>query len=290
MENGISDRRGLILILIIASAVVFVGLVWIIATYFPWNRLGFSAPGDITNTPRIELNCTYPVSYWVEHPELYPPQIILGSKVYQANDIHEALSHADEGLVELLLAQLVGVFLNTSAGADQDIIEATIFQAYRWLVEHPDESQIPESDRVTGLKYLSLLEAYNLGQAGVPLCEGIYIAVLPQPITASVAPTLILTTTPSQTPTTTPSETASPVVLPVTATYIIILPTNTAIRTTQPPIQLPSNTPIQPTDQPPPTNTPRPPVPPTNTPPPPPVPTFTLPPLPPATYTLPPPP
>ena len=290
MENEISDRRGLILILVIASAVVFIGLVWTIATYFPWNRLGFSGPGEITNTPRVEVNCTYPVSYWVEHPELYPPQIILGSKAYQASDIHEALSNANQGLVKLLQAQLVGVFLNTSVGADQDIIETTIFQAYGWMAGHPDESQIPESDRVTGLKYLSMLEAYNLGQAGVPLCEGIYIAVLPQSITATAAPTLILTSTPSQTPTTTPSETASPNVLPVTATYVIILPTNTAIRTTQPPIQLPSNTPIKPTDQPPPTNTPRPPDPPTNTPPPPPVPTFTLPPLPSATPTLPPPP
>jgi hypothetical protein len=295
MENEIRDKRGLILILVIASGVVFIGLVWIIATYFPWNRLGLSESGDITNTPRVELNCTYPITYWMEHTELYPPQVILGNKIYQANDIREALSIADQGLVEQLQAQLVGAFLNTSTGADQEIIEATIFQAYRWLVEHPDESQFVDSDREAGSRYLRVLEAYNLGLAGVPLCEGVFLPASLLTALPSSTPTLLLTDTPSQTPTTTPSEIASPTYALVTPIFTVDLPTKTPVPTTQAPAgQIPTATQKPP---PAPTNTTIPPPPtlaPTNPPPeptnPPPAPTFTLPPLPTATFTLPPPP
>src|SRR4030042_5590043 len=144
MENEITKKRGLILILVIATIAIFVGLVWLIATYLPKNLLGLSSP-SFTSTAWVEKNCTYPVSYWMEHPELYPPQIVLGSKLYQANDIREALTGADLDPIAQLQAQLVGAFLNISSGADQDLIEATIFQAYSWLVQHTAGSQA--SDR-----------------------------------------------------------------------------------------------------------------------------------------------
>src|SRR4030042_7220291 len=129
MESEISARRGLIFILVIATTTLFVGLVWLIATYLPWNLFGFTNPSIATSTPRIETNCTYPVSFWMEHPELYPPQIVLGSKVFQANDIRAALSNADRDPKAQLQAQLVGAFLNFSLGADQGLIETPIFQA-----------------------------------------------------------------------------------------------------------------------------------------------------------------
>ena len=286
MENEITKKRGLILILVIATITIFVGLVWLIATYLPLNLLGLSSP-SFTSTAWVEKNCTYPVSYWIEHPELYPPQIVLGSKVYQANDIR-ALTGGELDPTAQLQVQLVGAFLNFSSGADQDLIEATIFQAYGWLVLHPDGNQLSGSDLETSSRYYSLLEAYNLGLAGPPSCLEGSTPAMTGTKTPSETPTLLLTDTPSQTLTTTPSETPSPIGVTETATYIYILPTNTVIRTTAPPIQLPSNTPIKPTEQPPPTNTPRPPdtpiptlSPPTSTLPPPtptlPLPTPTLP-------------
>jgi hypothetical protein len=250
MENEIITKRGLILILVIATVAILVGLVWLIATYVPWNRLGFSSPSITPTTSRIEKNCTYPVSYWMEHPELYPPQMVLGSKVYQANDIHEALTGSDEDPTAQLQAQLVGAFLNISSGADQGLIETTIFQAYSWLVQHPDGSQVSESELETGSRYYNIL-----------------------------VPTTVATVTPSQTLTITPSETATPIEMTATATYMVILPTNTAIQNTEPPIQLPTNTPREPTVQP--TSTPTvkpPPDTPTNTSPPPDTPTNTSPP------------
>src|SRR4030042_4953985 len=152
MENEITKKRGLILILVIATITIFVGLVWLIATYLPLNLLGLSSPSVATSTLWVEKNCTFPVSYWMEHPELYPPQIVLGNKVYQANDIREALSGADQEPTAQLQAQLVGAFLNFSSGADQDLIEATIFQAYSWLVQHPAGSQVADSDLEIGSK------------------------------------------------------------------------------------------------------------------------------------------
>jgi hypothetical protein len=296
MDKDIRDKRGLIVILVIASGVVFIGLVWIIATYFPWTQLGVSESEDITQTPRVDVNCTYPISYWKEHGDLYPAQVILGSQVYKANDIQKALSNADQGLVGQLQAQLVGAFLNTSAGANQEIVETTIFQAYKWLVEHPDESQIADGDREAGSRYLSILEAYNLGLAGVPLCEGVFLPTSLLTALPSSTPTLLLTDTPSQTTTNTPSETpsatqsetSSPTSQSVIPIFTMANPSRTPIPTTEPPSgQSPTLTQMPP---PAPTNTPFPPTPvpaPTNTPP---VPTFTLPPLPTATFTLPPPP
>lgn len=279
MENKNPPERGLIIFLVIASVAIFIGLVWLIATYLPFSLVGSSRPSFTPNITREVTNCTYPVSFWVEHPELYPAQIVLGSNVFQENEIREALIYTNQNLQTILLAQLVGAFLNITAGADQSMLETTIFQAYRWLVIHPEGSQILENDIETGSRYFSVLEAYNLGLGGVPPCEdGTIIAVL-KTQTPSITPSVTVTITVSQTPTPTPSETATPTLPILTPFYTYVYPSQTRIPTTQPPGG------PAPTDMPPPpASTP------TFTQPPPPIATFTLPPLPSATYTLPPPP
>src|SRR4030065_785984 len=167
MENDINTKRGYVLILVIATVIFFVGLVWLIATYLPRDLFGFPGPGFTTAALRVEKNCTYPISYWKEHPELYPPGLVLGNKVYQVNDIQGILSGEVQDSSAQLQAQLVGTFLNILSGADQGLIETTIFQSYNWLIQHPDGSQISDSERETGLRYYNVLEAYNLGLAGV---------------------------------------------------------------------------------------------------------------------------
>jgi hypothetical protein len=279
MENKNPPKRGLIVFLVIASVAIFIGLVWLIATFLPFSPVGPSRPSFTPNITRIVTNCTYPVSFWVEHPELYPAQIVLGSKVFQANEIREALIYSNQNLPTILQAQLVGAFLNITAGADQSMLETTIFQAYRWLVLHPDGSQILENDIETGSRYFSVLEAYNLGLGGVPTCEEGYIIAIPETQTASITPSATMTIAISQTPTTTPSETATPTTPILTPFYTYVAHTRTPIPTTQPPVgQTPTKNP------PPPASTP------TFTQPPPPIATFTLPPLPSATHTLIPPP
>jgi hypothetical protein len=288
MENEINKKRGLIFILVIGTITVFIGLVWLITKYIPMDQLRFSSPSLTPSAVRVEMNCTYPITYWMEHPELYPIQVVIGSKIYQANDIREALMQSGQNPIAQLQAQLVGVFLNISSGADQRQLEATIFQAYHWLVLHPDGSQVSGNDLEIGARFFSLLEAYNLGLTGVPPCEGGFLFVYTETPTPSVTATIVVTLPYSQTITATASETASPTYPIVTPIYTYAVPTQTRIATTQPPGgQVPTET-RKP--NPTPTRTSPPAATPTFTQPPPPSATYTLPPLPTATYTLPPPP
>ena len=267
MENEITSKRGLILILVIATVVVFIGLVWLIATYVTGNSLRGADPSVTPTIRKVFTNCTYPVSYWMEHSELYPSQILFGSKVYKANEIREVLTQSDQNPAAKLQAQLVGAFLNISSGADQTDIETTIFQAYSWLVQHPAGSETAAGDIEAGLRYFYLLEAYNLGLAGVVACPEGITQITPELTTASVTATFFFTTTPSQTPTLTQTETPSPTGQFATPIYTSIYLSPTATPTTQSPGGLqptitrtsaPSltNTPLKTTEAPSPTKTP----------------------------------
>ena len=255
MENEITTKRGLILILVVATVAVFIGLVWGIATFVPWNLLGFPSPSITATARRVEKNCTYPVSYWMEHVESYPPQMVIGGKVYEAKDLRGILADETQNLTQQIQVQLVGVFLNTLAGADQRSIERTIFDAYGWLVQHPAGSQVLDGDMEAGVRLFKVLEAYNDGISGVALCAGQQVPTLVITSTPTETPTFLLTLTTSQTITPTVSETPTPVALTATPTYFFYVPTRTRIPTTEPPIQVPTNTPIQPTNPPAPTHT-----------------------------------
>jgi hypothetical protein len=271
MENEVTPKRGLVVILVAVTIVIFIGFVWLIAKFIPWNRLGFQNPSVATGTPVVR-NCTYPISYWKEHPELYPAQIVIGKVVYKERELEALLSNNDENPVLQIRAQMAVAFLNISGGADLSVIEATIFNAYGWLNNHPVESQLTGDDLSTGIRYYNVLEAYNLGLAGVEACEETSTLALTGTSTVTEIPTLLITLSPSQTMTSTASETPT-----LTATYFYVAPSSTAISTTEAPPQIPTNTPIPPTARPTPTKTPIP-----NTA------TFTPPPLPTATYTPPP--
>ena len=276
MENGLTTKRGLILILVIATVAVFIGLVWLIATFVPWNLLGFPSPSITATARRVEKNCTYPISYWKEHPELYPPQMIIGGIVYKERELEALLADETQNLTQQIKVQLAGVFLNLSAGADQSAIETPIFEAYGWLVQHPAGGQVTDSDRDAGAKLFKILEAYNDGLSGVSLCEGVQVPTLIISSTPTETQTVLWTLTPTETATPTPSETPSPTEQTATATNFFFVPTRTAKPTTEPPPQVPTNTPVQPTETkipPPPTSTPQPPTPTL----PPPTPTLPLP-------------
>jgi hypothetical protein len=235
MENEITAKRGLILILVMATVAVFIGLVWLIATYLPWNLLGGASPKITQNPQHTIKNCTYPISFWTEHPELYPPQILFGSKVYKANEIREVLTQEEQDLSAKLQAQLVVAFLNFSSGADQAIIETTIFQAYGWLVQHPEGSEASSSEIETGLRYFSLLETYNLGLAGVEACPEGPTPTKTETIIPSETATIFLTVTSSQTLSLTPTGTPSPTGQLATPINTLAFQSQTPIPTTQSP-------------------------------------------------------
>jgi hypothetical protein len=280
MDTELTSKRWLVIALVVVTIIIFIGLVWLIATFVPWNRLGFQSP-SATASAQVAADCTYPISYWKEHPELYPPQMVIGGVVYTERELEALLSDDDENPIQQIRAQLAVAFLNISDGADQSVIEATIFDAYEWLVNHPAGSQITDDDQETGRRLFNLLESYNLGLAGVKPCEATIELTKTETSTVTETPTLLLSSTPGQTTTPTASETPTP-------TSLLTMPIGTVRSATPTPI-LTTGVPGHPTF------TASPPVvittvapSPTRTPPPI-TPTFTQPPLPTITPTVPPP-
>jgi hypothetical protein len=229
MDNELSSKRGLVVVLVVMTIIIFVGLVWLIATFIPWARLGFQSP-SATATAQVVKDCTYPISYWKEHPELYPPQMIIGGVVYTERELEALLSDDDENPVQQIRAQLAVAFLNISGGADQSSIEATIFTAYGWLVNHPVGSQITDDEQEKGRRLFDVLETYNLGLAGVEPCEASITLTKTETSTVTAMPSLLFDSTPSQTMTPTTSFTPTP-------TSLLTTPSSTVRPTLPTPIQ-----------------------------------------------------
>ncbi len=293
MDNEIITRRRQIFIMIGASVVVFIGLVWLIAAIRPWDLLGVQIPTH-TAASQVAKDCTHTVSYWKSHPELFPPRVFIGGVTYHETELEALLSNDSQELAQQIKVQLVVAFLNNQAGADQSTIEASVFDAYGWLEQHPSGSPVTEDGLGQGRQLFDALEAYNLGMAGVTACEATRLSTKTASPAHSATPMLSLTPSPTASPTASATPTlAGPT---ATDTYVAPSPTRSATRTPLPPVLQPTDTPRPPTTPPPPSNTPRPPDTPTFTAVPltptlpPPTPTYTLPPLPSATYTLPPPP
>ncbi len=302
MESVASSKRGWVIGLVLATVAVFVGLVWLISSKVPWRifNLPFSAQ-TATSAPAVR-NCTRPVAYWQQHAELYPARIVLGEEVYPADQIKAILSSDSPDLTAQVKMQLVGVYLNISAGADQSDIESTLFQAFGWLKNNATVAQLNDSERATGTNIFHILEAFNLGYSGVGACPAETLASATASSTGTATATYPLTSTPSPSASASPTVTPSPGSTRVSPSQTVSptpggpgIPTASPYRsptwtvTKSPP---PPNTPtVTRTSAPPdtaaPTQTLAPP--PTRTPAPPTA-TFTQPPLPTATYTEPPPP
>ncbi len=274
MENETLGRRRLIIILVVTSVVVFVGLVGLIISRLPLNGLGRQSSTP-TSAELISQDCTHPIGYWRVHPELYPPQIIIGGTAYQERELEALLADDSQETTQQLKAQLAVAFLNGQAGADQSAIEPAIFEGYDWLVQHPTGSPVSEAELQKGQQLVGLLEAYNQGLDDAPPCEAILAVTRTSTPTTSVRASQTDTATASATP---------------TASTTYILPSATARSTYEPPAQSATDTEAPPTQEPAPTDTQRPADTPTFTSPPPPTATFTLPPLPTTIFTLPPPP
>ncbi|MGE5123337.1 MAG: hypothetical protein ACM3H7_02380 [Acidobacteriaceae bacterium] len=164
-------RRGLFLALVIGTMIIFVALVWLIARNVPRYISGNPTPSYTSAATRFDKNCTNPVSYWRDHPELYPPELVLGKDVYQARDISGMLLNTGASLNSQLQAQLIGAFLNILSGSEQAPVESTLFQAYDWLVQHPDGSEVTAGEEQAGSRLSDALQAYNLGLSGVTPCQ-----------------------------------------------------------------------------------------------------------------------
>ncbi len=214
------------MILVIATVVIFVGLVWAIATYLPLNLAAAPSPTSTVDTPRVAVNCASPIAFWKQHPELFPAQVVIGGQVYKAGELSKIFSGQNDDLPAKLQTQLTAAYLNILSGADQSYIESTIFEAYTWLVQHPAGSQLTDSEQIEGTRLFNLLEAYNLGLTGVKPCE-IAGLILTEAGTATETETVTISVTPSETLTSTPSETPTATEFPTELFYTVGPPTRT---------------------------------------------------------------
>ena len=226
-------KRGLFIALVLGTMLIFVGLVWLIARNVPWGLFNNPTPSYTAVALRLEKNCTNPVSYWRDHPELYPPVLVLGNDAYQAKDITEMLFDEGASLDTQLQTQLVGAFLNVLSGSDRVPIESTIFQAYDWLVQHPDGSEISPVEAEAGTRLSDALKSYNLGLSGVAPCQTGLPLDTEENGTSAILTASPPTLSPGQTGTISPASSPSPTLQTITPLQTLTFPTRTPSPTTE---------------------------------------------------------
>lgn len=233
------EKRGWLIFLVIATVMVFVGVVWAMATYLP-IQLGEDASPTATEPGlSMKTNCVHSVAYWKDHSESYPAQMVIAGKVYKTSDIRLIFADNANDRWNELQAQLAGAYLNIHWGADQSYIEPILFEAYGWLVDHPSGNELSEGDREEATRLYDLLQAYNQGLSGVAACE----LLTTGQVTATSVVTEEATTSTEITSTETTSAPSATQMLPSETNAVSDTPTYEPIYTQA----VPTATPQQPT-------------------------------------------
>jgi hypothetical protein len=191
-------------------------------------------------------NCTFTIHFWRVYTEVWRIEIFdLDSRSYSKEQAIAILNIEDPNLVTTrLLQQYITALLNTMKGADPSGIERTIERVRDWLILHPPEIRLTQTENLEGERLADELQDYNDGVTGPGRC-------IEEPFT----PTPGATPTPlNYTPPATATNTPGPL-------GTIFFPTETATKKPGGGKPKPTNTPPPPQ----PTNTP-PPPPPSNTP------------------------
>jgi hypothetical protein len=288
---SLQTRRTIFLVLIITGVVVAVGILLpvIYSSSFYRYTTGIGAWTPVpspTLTPTLEVvapptprpsatatkqptptkifSCVLPIDYWIEHPDLWPPEMFLGGVSYDRDEIDLIFEGEVRGIREHILQNLYIAYLNIYTNADSEAISETIEEANLWLKNNPPENSITEEARESGLYLAQALTDFNTGLLGLEFCPSYKTQVL-TPIIIEIMNTLIPTDTPTNAPirvtrrpTQVPTRTKNPTDKPPTPTSIRVtntpsLPTSTS-RPSPEPTQ-PPPTPV-PTEEPTPTPVP----------------------------------
>jgi hypothetical protein len=145
-------------------------------------------------TPTPEKNCTYPATYWKNHPEAWLAEnILIGNLTYTKEEAISILETDTEDIPTNVLKQLFATILNILKGADPSRIENSVVTTIDWLGQHSPDDQLSETDQLTGSALIDVLEKYNGGQTGPELCSD-------APRTPTPTPTDTITPTPTRPP------------------------------------------------------------------------------------------
>jgi hypothetical protein len=181
-----------------------------------------SEAADLGNS--MDGNCTYPVYYWQNHPDSWPPELVIGGVTYTKDNVRTLYAGVTVDIPTRLTRQIYSAVLNILHGASMNVIEEAISEAVSWLDANPAGSELSEFNRQQGRYLADLIESYNNGVIGPGICKD--------------APA-----TPTTSPTATPSWTAGPPTETSTATSLVSNPFGT--RT---PTQLPNDNSSKPPD------------------------------------------
>lgn len=227
-------------------------------------------PSSLPTDPAAEFtpdlgtnqNCTFTIHFWRAYPGAWETdRIIFGERAYTQVQALAILNIEDPGLATTrLMQQYITALLNTLKGADPTEIESTLETALEWLIVHPPEIGLSQSESLEGESLAEALEDFNNGVTGPGPC-------LNEPFT----PTPGATPTPlNYTPPATATNTPAPFIPSSTETSAPTKkPGGGGSKPTDPPTSPPPTDPPPP----PPTDAPPPPTPKPTLPPPTPAPT-----------------
>ena len=162
----------------------------------PW--IGSHSTPSQTPVFQATLNCTYHIYYWIERPQTWPTQVVLGDVVYTREEILEIYQLGERDAASQVVSQLYIAFLNVLNGADMATVEGVIQDANNWLILNPPGSKLSEFNYRRGIELAELLEGYNLGWFGPGAC----MDTPPTPIlraSFTSTPTPVITAPPAQT-------------------------------------------------------------------------------------------
>ena len=193
-------------------------------------------------------NCTFTIHFWKVYGGAWETNnIIFGERAYTKVQAISILNIEDPSLATTRLMQhYITALLNTLKGADPTEIERTMERALEWLITHPPEVGLNQSESLAGEILADSLEDYNNGEIGPGHC-------LHEPFTP----------TPGSTPT--PLNYTPPVTATFTPAPFTPSGSETPASTTKPgggtsPTDPPTSPPTNP-PPPPPTDTSKPPTP-----------------------------
>jgi hypothetical protein len=194
-------------------------------------------------TPLVDTakNCTHSVTYWANHTETWPYQVIIDNFTYTIGEAAAIYSAQHKDVAANLFVQLHAAYLNFLSGADPSAANKTISDTAIWLNTHPVGSPINDFDQQTGITLGMTLASYNNGRLGPGRCANDTALVpadeipLPTATVTSTVETVTITVTATRRPTRRPPTDTQPPSQPPQPNP-----------PTQTPVQMPTNTPVTP--------------------------------------------
>jgi len=188
----------------------------IFGTAAPYIVTKPTSPPTVSPTPgEVSAdNCTFDLSYWKEHRETWPFDVIrIADKTYGKEESLLIITSDSQEVSQTLLKQIITYMLNIYRGTDPTAIKETVVESLDWLQANPNGSDLSEPDRKNGIDLALGIKAFNQGVVGPGACpEPIFTATLPPSLTPTqtISPMVTPTITPTITATHTPEVTLPP--------------------------------------------------------------------------------